>query len=78
MEHSQNMNFNPELLKELGLTEEFIKQAVEKGPAVNTHVAGGHGGRAINLTYVDNYSTLLLVYTFLLNFLDLRTMELKY
>ncbi len=29
------------------------------------HALGGLGGRAINLTYVDNYSTLMLVYTFL-------------
>ena len=29
--------------------------------------AGGAGGQAITLSYTDNYSSLLLVYTFLLN-----------
>lgn len=28
---------------------------------------GGAGGRAITLSYTDNYSSLMLVYTFLLN-----------
>ncbi|MGE8205263.1 hypothetical protein ACQKP0_11910 [Heyndrickxia sp. NPDC080065] len=39
-------------------------------PSVNSHAQGGKGGQALNLTYVDNYSTLMLVYTFLLNSLD--------
>ncbi|MFD1735349.1 hypothetical protein ACFSCX_02110 [Bacillus salitolerans] len=36
----------------------------------NVHAKGGMGGRAINLTYVDNYSSLMLVYTFLLSQMD--------
>lgn len=41
-------------------------------PSNNVHALGGKGGRAINLTYVDNYSSLMLVYTFLLSQLDKR------
>ncbi|MGE6260160.1 hypothetical protein ACQKCU_20155 [Heyndrickxia sporothermodurans] len=39
-------------------------------PGAHSHAQGGRGGHALNLTYVDNYSTLMLVYTFLLNSLD--------
>ncbi|MBP2240211.1 hypothetical protein J2Z40_000764 [Cytobacillus eiseniae] len=61
---------DPEVLKQLGVPEELLEMAAEAGiPSINNHAAGGMGGRAINLTYVDNYSTLLLVYTFLLNYL---------
>ncbi|WP_139489306.1 hypothetical protein [Brevibacillus dissolubilis] len=28
--------------------------------------AGGHGGHALNITYTDNYSLLMLAYTYLL------------
>ncbi|GLB59264.1 hypothetical protein [Cytobacillus sp. NCCP-133] len=67
----QKLDLDPEVLKQLGIPEELIAAAAEAGiPSINNHAAGGTGGRAINLTYVDNYSTLLLVYTFLLNFLD--------
>ncbi|MDQ0176135.1 hypothetical protein [Bacillus chungangensis] len=58
-------------LAELGIPEDIIEK-VEKAPTPSVHSSaqGGKGGRAISLTYVDNYSTLLLVYTFLLNLLD--------
>ncbi|MBT2691099.1 hypothetical protein J7I93_23480 [Bacillus sp. ISL-47] len=68
---TKKLDLDPEVLKQLGIPEELIEMAAEAGiPSINNHAAGGTGGRAINLTYVDNYSTLLLVYTFLLNFLD--------
>jgi hypothetical protein len=68
---TKKLELDPEVLKQLGIPKELIDMAAEAGiPSINNHAAGGTGGRAINLTYVDNYSTLLLVYTFLLNFLD--------
>lgn len=32
--------------------------------------AGGKGGNAINITYVDNYSIIMLMYTFMLAFIE--------
>jgi len=52
----------------LNVPEELIEAAVDLGiPSINNQATGGKGGRAISLTYIDNYSTLMLVYTFLLN-----------
>lgn len=57
-------------LKELGVPKEVIQQLSEGSlPQAHSHAEGGKG-QAVNITYVDNYSTLLLVYTFLLNSLD--------
>ena len=54
-------------LRELGVPEALIDKILETGsPSVNTHAEGGNGGNAVSLTYVDNYSVLFLVYTFLL------------
>lgn len=62
-----NSGLTAEKLKELGVPEELIDKILETGgPSVNTHAEGGNGGSAISLTYVDNYSVLFLVYTFLL------------
>ncbi|WP_257391453.1 hypothetical protein [Cytobacillus gottheilii] len=73
MGQSKSVEINSDVLKELGIPQELLDVAAEAGiPSINNHAAGGKGGRAISLTYVDNYSTLLLVYTFLLNFLDSR------
>jgi len=49
--------------------EESLNKKQESSSATSTsfRAQGGAGGRAINLTYIDNYSSLLLVYTFLLN-----------
>jgi len=67
---NNKLQLDPEVLKQLGVPEELLEMAAEAGiPSINNHAAGGMGGRAISLTYVDNYSTLLLVYTFLLNYL---------
>jgi hypothetical protein len=67
----RKFEIDPNMLMELGLPGEMIEKIKESGiPSVNTHAEGGKGGRAINLTYVDNYSSLLLVYTFLLNYLE--------
>ncbi|MDQ0176138.1 hypothetical protein [Bacillus chungangensis] len=58
-------------LAELGIPEDIIEKiANAPTPSVHSSAQGGKGGRAISLTYVDNYSILLLVYTFLLNLLD--------
>lgn len=55
--------------EELGGGTEFDANA-DQGSTGSTSTAnamahGGTGGQAVNLTYVDNYSTLMLVYTFL-------------
>lgn len=61
------MSKEKQLAEILGIPEELVNAAVDLGiPSINNQATGGTGGRAINLTYVDNYSTLLLVYTFLL------------
>ncbi|MDQ0176132.1 hypothetical protein [Bacillus chungangensis] len=58
-------------LAELGIPEDIIEKVEEAPtPSVHSSAQGGKGGRAISLTYVDNYSALLLVYTFLLHLLD--------
>lgn len=62
------MSKEKQLAEILGIPEELVNAAVDLGiPSINNQATGGTGGRAINLTYVDNYSTLLLVYTFLLH-----------
>ena len=58
-------------LTEMGIPEETLEKiANAPTPSIHSSAQGGKGGRAISLTYVDNYSSLLLVYTFLLNLLD--------
>ena len=67
MAKDKNSGLTAEKLKELGVPEELIDTILETGgPSVNTHAEGGNGGSAVSLTYVDNYSVLFLVYTFLL------------
>ncbi|MCE4048229.1 MULTISPECIES: hypothetical protein [Bacillaceae] len=64
----KNIGLTKEKLQELGVPEELVDKILESGaPSVNTHAEGGNGGSAVSLTYVDNYSSLMLVYTFLLN-----------
>ena len=66
-EDSLTSGLTAEKLKELGVPESLIDKILETGgPSVNTHAEGGNGGSAVSLTYVDNYSVLFLVYTFLL------------
>ena len=66
MAKDKNSGLTAEKLKELGVPEELIDTILETGgPSVNTHAEGGNGGSAVSLTYVDNYSVLFLVYTFL-------------
>ena len=66
MAKDKNIGLTAEKLKELGVPEELIDKILETGgPSVNTHAEGGNGGSAVSLTYVDNYSVLFLVYTFL-------------
>jgi hypothetical protein len=60
-------------IMEKGSTGEIIAELSKldlPNPSNNVHANGGKGGRAISLTYVDNYSSLMLVYTFLLNTLE--------
>lgn len=63
-----------EKLMDLGVPGEVAANLAESldgtTPSAHSHAQGGRGGHALNLTYVDNYSTLMLVYTFLLNSLD--------
>jgi hypothetical protein len=55
------------MLEGLGLPKELIDKIKDSSnPSINNHAEGGKGGHSISLTYVDNYSSLLLVYTFLL------------
>lgn len=64
----KNIGLTAEKLQSLGVPEELIDKILDSGgPSVNTHAEGGNGGSAVSLTYVDNYSTLFLVYTFLLH-----------
>lgn len=66
MAKDKNIGLTADKLKELGVPEELIDKILETGgPSVNTHAEGGNGGSAVSLTYVDNYSVLFLVYTFL-------------
>ncbi|WP_257985167.1 hypothetical protein [Bacillus sp. T33-2] len=68
---SNNFELSVEKLVELGVPQEMAEKIKETaGPSINTSATGGKGGTAVSLTYVDNYSTLLLVYTFLLTRLD--------
>ncbi|GKU82557.1 hypothetical protein [Niallia sp. NCCP-28] len=63
----KTIGLTAEKLQSLGVPEELIDKILDSGgPSVNTHAEGGNGGSAVSLTYVDNYSTLFLVYTFLL------------
>lgn len=72
----KSVQLTPDVLKELGIPQELFDAAKDAGiPSINNQANGGDGGRAISLTYVDNYSTLLLVYTFLLHFLDSRNAD---
>lgn len=72
MRKENDLKLTKEQLAQMGISNEVADEIVEKMldgtiPTVNTHAQGGKGGHAISLTYVDNYSTLMLVYTFLLN-----------
>ena len=67
---NNKLQLDPEVLKQLGVPEELLEMAAEAGiPSTNIDGAGGMGGCVISSAYVYNYSTLLLVYTFLLNYL---------
>lgn len=67
----KNIGLTAEKLKELGVPNELVDKILESGaPSVNTHAEGGNGGSAVSLTYVDNYSSLMLVYTFLLHMVN--------
>ncbi|MBP3039511.1 hypothetical protein J9303_08425 [Bacillaceae bacterium Marseille-Q3522] len=71
MEQHKNIQLDMQKLKELGLPDDLLEKIANTDmPTVNNHAEGGKGGHAISLTYVDNYSTLLLVYTFLLHYLE--------
>lgn len=63
-----------EKLMDVGVPGDIAANVAESldgtSPGAHSHAQGGRGGHALNLTYVDNYSTLMLVYTFLLNSLD--------
>jgi hypothetical protein len=48
-------------------SEAVSASATPQAQASATGGAGGAGGQAITLSYTDNYSSLMLVYTFLLN-----------
>lgn len=67
MDEQGNIQIDPEMLRSLGLSDELIEKIQNSSMAsITNHAEGGKGGHAINLTYVDNYSSLMLVYTFLL------------
>lgn len=68
---SSNTNLDLNKLIEMGVPKEMAEKVIAgEKPSINTSATGGKGGSAVSLTYVDNYSTLLLVYTFLLNYLE--------
>lgn len=46
--------------------------AYSLGGAGGSGGTGGNGGNAINITYVDNYSMVALMYSFMLTFLEER------
>ncbi|MGE5703580.1 MAG: hypothetical protein ACM32O_13715 [Clostridia bacterium] len=48
-----------------GANENISPLSQQSAANATAHALGGLGGHAINVTYVDNYSTLLLVYSFL-------------
>lgn len=71
MHKEDDLKRTSEKLVEMGGPTDLANELAEKMsddtiPPLNTYAQGGKGGYSINLTYVDNYSTLLLVYTFLL------------
>ncbi|PKR86792.1 hypothetical protein [Heyndrickxia camelliae] len=75
MNHAFDINVLKEKLMESGIPKDRAYEIAKKVsntplPTVKAKATGGEGGKAINLTYMDNYSTLMLVYTFLLNYLD--------
>ncbi|MCI1590424.1 hypothetical protein [Heyndrickxia oleronia] len=74
MSEINSVELMKEKLIDLGLPGDVAANLAEglegATPTVHSHAQGGRGGHALNLTYVDNYSTLMLVYTFLLNSLD--------
>lgn len=56
-----------QVLELLGVPQEAIEKLTKEAlPGARAYAQGGKGD-AVNITYVDNYSTLLLVYTFLLH-----------
>jgi len=68
---NQPSEYSKEQLMELGVPGELAEKIADGTiPAFHSLAQGGKGGHSISLTYIDNYSTLLLVYTFLLNLLD--------
>ncbi|MGV3463838.1 MAG: hypothetical protein ACO1OT_00915 [Heyndrickxia sp.] len=75
MNDSFDINILKAKLMESGIPEDRAYEIAKKVAKTSTQTVrakatGGEGGKAINVTYVDNYSTLMLVYTFLLNYLD--------
>lgn len=69
MEEQGKYEVDLDTLMKLGLPDELVNKIKDSStPSINNHAEGGKGGQAIGLTYVDNYSSLLLVYTFLLNY----------
>ncbi|MET3289943.1 UNVERIFIED_CONTAM: hypothetical protein ABID98_002513 [Brevibacillus sp. OAP136] len=51
--------------QELVENEDTLPNGQQSTANATANALGGLGGQAYNLTYVDNYSTLMLVYSFL-------------
>ncbi|MGO0060681.1 hypothetical protein ACTID9_11835 [Brevibacillus fluminis] len=51
--------------QELVENEDTLPAGQQSTANATANALGGLGGQAYNLTYVDNYSTLMLVYSFL-------------
>jgi hypothetical protein len=67
LEEQEKFEIDPKTLKELGLPEEIIEKIKDSATSSINLAEGGKGGHSISLTYIDNYSSLLLIYTFLLH-----------
>ncbi|NRG44806.1 hypothetical protein [Bacillus sp. CRN 9] len=68
---SSGKKLDVDKLVKAGVPKEMAEKIADGSqPSINTSATGGGGGSAVSLTYVDNYSTLLLVYTFLLHSMD--------
>ena len=70
MEEQEKFEIDPKTLAELGLPQEIIDKIKDSSTSSINLAEGGKGGHSINLTYIDNYSSLLLIYTFLLHSLQ--------
>ena len=62
-------------MEDLNLTNKQSVIGRSLAPQVNANASGGAGGQAITLSYTDNYSSLMLVNTFLLNLANTSSME---